>query len=462
MVVMVGVARTWTEAVLAAMAAGACVVAVAVPVASATATGAGGTITTVAGGVGGPGPARSVAVSACGVEVAGRSLYIGDGDTVRRVSTRTGALTTVAGNNASIGGGNGDPAATVPLGPSDDRPGDACGTAVDAAGNLLIADGPQVQVVAASTGVFYRQPMTAGHIYVIARLLDATGVALDRAGNVVIADSGAPADCSGSCPIGALVTILAASNGTFYGQKMTAGDIYTVAGGGYRVAGNGGAAVGSWLGTTIGAVRLDRAGNLLIPDGGEHDVSFIAPSLLVVAVRTGRFYGQPMTAGHMYQLAGTSRQASSGDGGPARKAPLESCGAVAVDRAGNLVIADFNRVRVIAVRGGRFYGRSMTVGHIYGIAGLSKGGYSGDGGPAVRARVSVSAVAIDGSGDVVLGGGNRVRVIAARRGRFYGQPMTAGHIFTVAGNGKTYSGSGQPGGQGRVFRRGGTGRRPVG
>src|SRR6185437_14881128 len=105
----------------------------------------------------------------------------------------------------------------------------------------------------------------------------------------------------------------------FYGQHMTAGDIYTVAGtdSGFGSAGYGGAAVRSWLGPTIGAVRLDRAVNL--PSGAS-----LAPSLRLVAVRTGRFYGQQMTAGRIYRLAGMSRRASGGDGGPARKARLES------------------------------------------------------------------------------------------------------------------------------------------
>ena len=38
----------------------------------------GGIISTVAGGVGGPGPATSVAVSPCGVDWTGGWLYIGD------------------------------------------------------------------------------------------------------------------------------------------------------------------------------------------------------------------------------------------------------------------------------------------------------------------------------------------------------------------------------------------------
>ena len=92
---------------------------------------------------------------------AGGWLYIGDGSTVRRVSTATGALTTVAGDNAA--GPADDSGAAVGSAISQ-----ACGTALDGAGNLVIAAGSQVLVVAARTGTFYGQPMTAGQIYAVA------------------------------------------------------------------------------------------------------------------------------------------------------------------------------------------------------------------------------------------------------------------------------------------------------
>ena len=107
---------------------------------------------------GGPGQATSVAVSPCGVAWASGWLYIGDGSMVRRVSTATGALTTVAGDNAA--------------GPADDSGtavssaiSQACGTVVDGAGNLVIAAGLRVLVAATRTGTFYGQKMTAGHLY---------------------------------------------------------------------------------------------------------------------------------------------------------------------------------------------------------------------------------------------------------------------------------------------------------
>ena len=220
---------------------------------------AGGTISTVAGGVGGPGPARSVAmVNACGLRAAGGSLYIGTGaghtafgSALRRVNVVTGALSTVAGNGADGPFGDGGAATATAIGP--------CSSTVDPAGNLVIPDGLTVRLVAAKTGTFYGQKMTAGHLYTVAgnlnnarlpptldgwtggptgdggpatrAFLGAAGdVAFDRAGNMLIADSGYGEACPGCVQAGALLRVVAAKTGAFYGVAMKAGDIYSIAG----------------------------------------------------------------------------------------------------------------------------------------------------------------------------------------------------------------------------------------
>jgi hypothetical protein len=420
----------------------------------------GGTISTIAGGVGGPGPATSVAISPCGVRWAGGWLYIGDGSTVRRVSAATDALTTVSGDNAA---GPADESGTA----AGRAVSQACSTVPDRAGNLVIAVGSRVLVAAARTGRFYGRQMTAGHLYTVAggaarsrnggrdgdggpaasaSLADAADVAFDQAGNLLIADSGFPTNCEEALPLGSLVRVVAAKTGTFYGQKMTAGHIYTVAGAqSRRPAGNGGLATKAWLGTVIGSVRPDRAGNLVLADNGERDpCDVLAPSVRVIAAATGTFYGMKMTRGHIYRVAGNGRTGNAGDGGRATAASLELAGSAVPDGAGNLVIGDGARVRVVAARTGTFYGQPMTAGHLYGIAGTGQAGNSGDGGPASRSRVASGTVALDGAGNVLLAGSNRVRVVAARSGRFYGRPMTARDIYTVAGNGTAFSGAGGP------------------
>jgi hypothetical protein len=64
----------------------------------------------------------------------------------------------------------------------------------------------------------------------------------------------------------------------------------------------------------------------------------------VVAAHAGTFYGQAMTAGDIYTVAGNGTQGYSGDGGPGITAELNTPYGVVVNGAGNLVIADtFNQ-----------------------------------------------------------------------------------------------------------------------
>ncbi len=394
---------------------------------------AAGTISTVAGGVGGPGPAKNVAVIPFAVSYTGGSLYIASLTSVREVNTSTGYLTTPAGTGWP-GGGSNSPANQTGLFAAEFA-------TADGAGNVVIADtdNNQIQVVAKSNGTFYGQKMTAKHIYRVAgngaegragdggparaaKLHYPGGVAVDSAGNLVIADT-----------VNQEIRVVAESTGTFYGQAMTANDIYTVAGNGQiGNGGRGGPATSAQLDYPT-QVAVDGAGNLLIADAA-------ANRILVVADSTGTFYGQAMTAGDIYNVAGDGHPGFSGDGGPARTAELTSPTAVTVDAAGNLVIADNgnNRVRVVADSTGTFYGQAMTAHHIYTVAGTGAAGFSGGGGPATSAKLNgPNGVAVDGSGNLVIAdtNNNRIRVVAATTGRFYGQEMTAGDIYVVAGAG---------------------------
>jgi DNA-binding beta-propeller fold protein YncE len=105
-----------------------------------------------------------------------------------------------------------------------------------------------------------------------------------------------------------------------------------------------------------------------------------------------------------------------GDGGPATRAHLSGSDGMAVDGAGNLVIADTanNRIRVAAESTGTFYGQAMTAGDIYTLAGSGSDGYFGDGGPGPKARLAFVddelpvAVAADGSAILITDTGNGV------------------------------------------------------
>jgi trimeric autotransporter adhesin len=354
-----------------------------------------------------------------------------------------GHIYTIAGGGAGLGDGR--PAVQARLRSPD-------GVAFDGAGNVVVADyrNNRVRVVATRSGTFYGQQMTAGDIYTVAgngteeysgdggpatraELSDAEGVTVIGEGNVAVADSEDN-----------VVRIVAARSGTFYGQQMTAGDIYTVAGNGTEgYSGDGGPATSAELNGPEG-VAVDGAGNLVVADNFNN-------RLRVVAARSGTFYGVKMTAGDIYTVAGNGAEASSGDGGPATKASLDLPETVAVDKAGNLVECELDRIRVVAARPGTFYGVKMTAGDIYTVAGNGAEAFSGDGGPATKASLNLpSAAALDGAGNILIADSidNRIRVVAARSGTFYGVKMTADDIYTVAGSGPPdeggFSGDGGP------------------
>jgi len=327
---------------------------------------------------------------------------------------------------------------------------------VDASGNLIIADGTngglagndRVRVVAGGTGTFYGQAMVSGHIYSVAGdgvvgfagdggpasaaefSLGSGSAVSDSLGNLVIADNSNDR-----------VRVLAGTSGTFYGHAMTAGDIYTIAGNGSaQYSGDGANATAAQISPKSRA-KVDSSGNLVIADIGDSRIRVAAP-------RAGTFYGITMSAGDIYTVAGIGRRGFSGDGGRASAAKLNKPSGVAIDAAGNLLIADTlnNRVRVVAETPGTFYNQSMSTGSIYTVAGDGTAGSPGDGGLATSAELSQpNAVVADTHGNLLIADAdnNRIRVVASSTGVYYGQAMTSGHIYTIAGTGVAgYGGDG--------------------
>ena len=138
----------------------------------------------------------------------------------------------------------------------------------------------------------------------------------------------------------------------------------------------------------------------------------------VIAVTSGNFYGQAMTAGDIYTIAGIGKRGTTGDGGPATRAEVGEPAGITLDNQGNLLIATRNsgRVRVVAAKTGGFYGLAMTAGDIYTIAGGGTGGL-GDGGPATSGvLVQPGAVQVDAAGNVLIcdTADERIREVAAR------------------------------------------------
>lgn len=357
-------------------------------------------------------------------------------------------IETVAGNGTAGYSGDNHEALAAEL----DSP---RGDAIDANGDLAIADFDNnvVRLVAGTSGEALGIPVVAGDIYTVAgngiggysgdngsatsaELHNPAVVAFDALGNLVISDW--------RNNVLRLVSAITCSSGCPYGlSSMTPGDIYTVAGNGTQgFLGDTGAATSAELYGPTG-LATDHAGNVVFADSGNYRIRVVAES-------TGTYYGVSMTAGDIYTVAGNGTDGNSGDGGPGTSAELAVVDGVAIDPAGNAVFSDQynNIVQVVAgsaCSSGCPYGlSSITAGYVYLVAGTGTAGYTGDGAAATAAELDFQAlVAIDSAGNVVIADlDNRVvRVVAAQTGTSYGVPMTAGDIYTIAGDG-SFGGSG--------------------
>lgn len=189
--------------------------------------------------------------------------------------------------------------------------------------------------------------------------------------------------------------------------------VQTIAGS--DASGDGGAATAASLNQPEGAA-IDAAGNLYIADAAEHRVRKVSAATGVIQT-----------------IAGTGTAGFSGDGGPGNQAQLNQPYGLALDRNGNLYIADLGNARVRRLR---------TDGVIETVAGggtLPPGG-DGDGGPATGAKLSAPRnVAIHPNGDLYLSDFDAHRVYRIAAG---------GILTTVAGNGKP--GSSGDGGAGSL------------
>jgi YD repeat-containing protein len=358
------------------------------------------------------------------------------------IAMTAGDVYTVAGSATGAAGHSGDGgAATSALlsGPY--------GVAVDAAGNLYIADAGnnRIQEVPAATGSQWGQSMTASDMYTVAgsasgtpghsgdggvassALLDSPqDVIADGQGNLYIADT-----------FNARVQEVAAATGSQWGQSMTGSDIYTVAGsatGATGNSGNGGPATSALL-TSPAGVAIDPAGDLYIADNQANQVREIA-------VTTNTQWGQSMTANDIYTVAGSSAgtPGSAGDGTLATAALLHGPWAVAVDASGNLYVADTGNARVqeVPAADGTQWGQSMTAAYTYTVAGTGVSGNSGNAGPATSAKLSApQALGVDPAGDLFIPdqANNMIREVFATTGPTFPVAPAASGVTVTQGNG---------------------------
>ena len=99
-------------------------------------------------------------------------------------------------------------------------------------------------------------------------------------------------------------------------------------------------------------------------------------------------------AGIITTIAGTGRPGFSGDGGPAVDAQLAAPRGIAIDRVGNLFVADSSNMRI----------RRIAIdGTINTVAGSGRPGPTGSGGPALQANFfPLWGLTVDDAGVVIF------------------------------------------------------------
>jgi sugar lactone lactonase YvrE len=352
-------------------------------------------------------------------------IYIGNAGRarIRTVPISTGIINTYTG---SVTGYDGDGKALLSssfFGPT--------GLLFDAKGKLLVVDSLNQRVRRATTVMttIAGGAIRDGSAATSAALVEPEAIAFDKSGNYYIADA----------------------TGNRIRKVSSSGTISTVAGTGVSgYSGDGGQATSATLWYPLG-VALDSSGNLFIADDGNNVIRKVNTSgLISTFVTNAGFSGLgAMTtdasnnlfvvdqgtcvvwkispAAVVNAIAGNSICGFSGDGGPATQAELNIPAGVAVDKHGNIAIADWanNRVRVVD-----------AAGVINTFAGNGTCGFSGDGGPPTSAELCAPVgVAVTSKGIVYIADELNVRI----------RKVASGIITTYAGSGvQGYNGDGLP------------------
>jgi sugar lactone lactonase YvrE len=298
--------------------------------------------------------------SGVAVDAAG-NIYVADRDNnrIRKVAA-DGTVTTLAGTGERAFA-NGPATASKFNAPNS--------VAVDPAGNVYVADRGNNHIRkitpdgTVSTFAGSSQPGFSEGTGVGARFSSPAGITIDTAGNIYVSD-----------------------NGNYRIRKVTpAGVVSTVAGSGTKGFADGPAASAQFAG--VNGIAVDNAGNLYVADATNNRIRKVTPAREV------------------------STFAGSGDAGfadgPAAGARFASPFGVAVDRAGNVYVADAagSRIRRIG-----------TDGIVSTLGGSGSGGFAD--GPGIASRFAgPEGLAVDAAGTIYVAdsANQRIRTIKLQR-----------------------------------------------
>ena len=298
------------------------------------------------------------------------NLYITDTENhrIRKVDS-TGRITTLAGTGTAGYGGDNGPATSARLNTPH-------GVAADSAGNVYIADSPNQRIRKVSPNGIITTIAGTGTSGYNGDNIQATTARLNYPKGVEVGPDGA-------------LYIGDANNHRVRRLDLSTGVITTVAGTGVAgFSGDGGSATSARLNQPRN-LAFGPNGDMYIADNSNYRVRRVSAATKTIST-----------------VAGSGVAGYGGDGGPATSARMNEVRDVAVDRAGNLYIADEKNHRIRWVD---------TSGIMRTFAGTGVSGFSGDGGPATSARVAgPRGVAVDPSGRVLIGdtGNHAIRRIA--------------------------------------------------
>jgi NHL repeat len=258
-----------------------------------------------------------------------------------------------------------------------------------------------------------------------------TNVAFDSAGNVYYSSQGGSNTQMRIWKITKSTGILTIVAGTYS----------------YGYSGDGALAVNAELYNPQG-IALDHSGNIFIADQYNHIIREVNAGTGIITT----IAGDPT-------VACSGAIGMCGDGGPATSAKLYYPSGVAIDKNGNLFIADrYNhRIREVSCATVTSTGATcspnsgQTAGDLYGVAGDGTAGFAGDGGPATSAEFYYPyGIAVDTDGNLFVTDTNnyRIREVSCGTGIsgcVHASGQTAGDVYTIAGTATAgYNGDSQP------------------
>ena len=355
------------------------------------------TISTVAGGAPPATPAAALNTSIGQprkLALSGGNLYFSSGNSVFKMDG-AGTLTLIAGNSRAGFSGDGGPAASAQLNAPQ-------GLALDAAGNLYIADSLNNRVrVVGTNGVittFAGNGLTSDPGFwgdngpaVNASLHLPTGLAVDSTGNVYIAISSD--NTIRIVTTDGLINLFAGQgNPGYYGDYAA-----TVTGSTTTVTNVGTATLATL--TNPQDVAIGPNNTILIADAGNSAIRSVS------------------SAGIISTISGLMGSSGLSGDGTANTLSMLAPFSVAADSSGNIYVAEFgtNRIRKLD-----------TKGNITTAIGDGNQGFAGDGGPANKVEMTLpTGVAVDSSGNLYFADSlnNRIR------------KLSGSTVSTIAGNG---------------------------